>query len=184
MDTWVWIAIAAAVVVAVMIIVAIAASARRRARLKDRFGPEYDRTIEVAESRRGAERELRERQARHDELDLHPLTPTARDRYQSQWEGLQSGFVDRPQVAVADADDLITQVMRDVGYPVDDFESKAGLVSVDHASVVSNYRAGHDIYVKTVEGTATTEDLRQAVIAYRALFEELTRDGADSEQRS
>ena len=97
---------------------------------------------------------------------------------------MQSHFVDRPQVAVADADSMITQVMRDLGYPVDDFESNAWLISVEHANVVAKYREGHDIYTKTVEGTATTEDLRQAVLAYRTLFEELMRNSVNAEQRS
>ena len=97
---------------------------------------------------------------------------------------MQSHFVDRPQVAVADADSMITQVMRDLGYPVDNFESNAWIISVDHANVVANYRQGHDIYTKTVEGTATTEDLRQAVLAYRALFDELMHENESADQRS
>jgi hypothetical protein len=144
MDTWVWILIAV-VVVALIVIVLAAWSRSRRHGLHDRFGSEYDRTVEGADSRRKAERELREREAEHDELDLR------------------------------------TQVMRDRGYPVDDFEAKSRLVSVDHPDVVENYRKGHGIYLKTVEGSASTEDLRQAVISYRALFEELVRQGAEAE---
>jgi hypothetical protein len=178
MDTWVWIVIA--VVVVALIVIALAAWSRSRRRgLHDRFGSEYDRTVESADSRRKAERDLREREAQHDELDLRPLTDSARERYTEQWESLQSRFVDRPQVAVADADDLLTQVMRERGYPVDDFEAKSRLVSVDHPDVVENYRKGHGIYLKTVEGSASTEDLRQAVISYRALFDELVRQGAE-----
>jgi len=120
----------------------------------------------------------------HALLSLQPLAPAVRDRYQTRWDEMQSHFVDRPQVAVADADSMITQVMRDLGYPVDDFESNAWLISVEHANVVAKYREGHDIYTKTVEGRATTEDLRQAVLAYRALFEELMRDSVNAEQRS
>ena len=130
MDTWIWIVIIA-VVVAAAALVAMAVSARKRAGLQKRFGPEYDRTLDAAESRRRAEHDLRAREERHAELDLHPLTPAARERYQHQWAEMQSHFVDRPQVAVADADGLITQVMRDLGYPVDDFESNATLISVD-----------------------------------------------------
>jgi hypothetical protein len=180
MDTWVWILIAV-VVVALVVIVLAARSRSRRHGLHNRFGSEYDRTVEDADSRRKAERELREREAEHDELDLRPLTDSARERYTERWESLQSRFVDRPQVAVADADDLLTQVMRDRGYPVDDFEAKSRLVSVDHPDVVENYRKGHGIYLKTVEGSASTEDLRQAVISYRALFDELVRQGAEAE---
>ena len=87
--------------------------------------------------------------------------------------------MDRPQVAVADADSLVTDVMRERGYPIDDFDAKSRLVSVDHPDVVENYRRGHSIYIKTVEGKASTEDLRQAVISYRALFEDLVREGAE-----
>ena len=180
MDTWVWVAIA---IVVVIVLAAIALSARSRSRrhgLHERFGDEYERSVTSADSRRAAERELREREAEHDELDLRPLSSAARERYEQDWSELQSRFVDRPQIAVADADDLVTQVMRERGYPVDDFEAKSRLVSVDHPDVVQNYRAGHAIYVKTVEGSADTEDLRQAVVSYRALFEELVREGADN----
>jgi hypothetical protein len=181
MDTWVWIVIAVAVVLLV-IAALIAWSRSRRRRLHGRFGPEYDRTVEDADSRRKAERDLRAREAEHEELQLQPLSDAARERYEGQWNELQMRFVDRPQIAVADADDMLTQVMRDRGYPVDDFEAKSRLVSVDHPDVVQNYRKGHGIYEKTVEGSASTEELRQAVICYRALFEELVQEGAgDSE---
>jgi len=183
MDTWLWIVIIAVVLVAA-IVVALTLRARQRARLKDRFGPEYERTVEAMDSRRQAEIDLRTREQHHALLSLQPLAPAVRDRYQTRWDEMQSHFVDRPQVAVADADSMITQVMRDLGYPVDDFESNAWLISVEHANVVAKYREGHDIYTKTVEGRATTEDLRQAVLAYRALFEELMRDSVNAEQRS
>jgi len=172
MDTWIWIVIA----VAVVLVVAAASSRRRRHHLQDRFGPEYDRTVEDADRRRSAERELREREARHDELDLRPLSEASRQRYTQQWQDMQSGFVDRPQVAVADADRLITDLMRERGYPVDDFDTRSDLVSVDHPDVVEHYRTAHGIAARTVEGRTTTEDLRQAVISYRALFEEMLVD--------
>src|SRR6516164_4523647 len=117
MDTWIWIAIAAVVVIAVILIAAAAmASSRRRTHLQERFGPEYDRTVESADRRRRAERELREREARHDSLELRSLPPAARERYQERWTSLQTEFVDHPQVAVAEADSLISGVMRDRGY--------------------------------------------------------------------
>jgi hypothetical protein len=180
MDTWIWIVIAAVVVIAAFLFVAMrAASGRRRAHLRERFGPEYDRTVESADRRREAERELREREARHDDLELRPLAPATRERYEQQWASLQSEFVDHPQVAVAEADNLIANVMRDRGYPVDNFDSNAELLSVEHGQVIDEYRKGHNLYVKTVEGSASTEDLRQAVVSYRSLFEELIReDGA------
>ena len=179
-----WVVVVAAAVVLAALVVSMAVRARRRAGLKQRFGPEYDRTVEDNDSRRRAEIDLRQREERHALLDLHPLPPEARDRYQTRWDEMQSHFVDRPQVAVADADSMITQVMRDLGYPVDNFESNAWLISVEHANVVAKYREGHEIYTKTVEGSATTEDLRQAVLAYRALFEELMRENAAADQRS
>ena len=187
MDTWIWIAIAAVVVIAVILIVATAmASRRRRTHLQERFGPEYDRTVESADRRRQAERELREREARHDSLELHPLPPAARERYQERWTSLQTEFVDHPQVAVAEADSLISGVMRDRGYPTESFDTNAELLSVEHGNVIDHYRKGHALYLKTVEGGASTEDLRQAVVAYRSLFDELIRDdeGTDLQRTS
>jgi hypothetical protein len=173
MDAIVWIVIAVVVVLVVVVALAAASSRRRRHHLQTRFGSEYDRTVDGADRRREAERELREREARHDELDLKPLSEASRQRYTQQWQEMQSGFVDRPQVAVADADRLITDLMRERGYPVDDFDTRSELVSVDHPDVVENYRTAHGIAVRTVEGRTSTEDLRQAVLSYRALFEEM-----------
>src|ERR1700742_1902866 len=111
MDTWIWIVIAVVVVVLVVVVVAASvASRRRRHHLQGRFGSEYDRTVEGADHRRDAERDLRDREQRHDELDLHPLSDASRQRYTEQWQEMQSGFVDRPQVAVADAFRLITDL--------------------------------------------------------------------------
>jgi hypothetical protein len=181
MDTWIWIVIAAVVVVVVIALALMAlARSRRRHHLQERFGPEYDHTVEGAGRRRQAERELREREQRHDELDLRPLSEASRQRYTQQWQEMQSGFVDRPQVAVADADRLITDLMRERGYPVDDFETRSDLVSVDHPQVVENYRTAHGIARRTVDGRTTTEDLRQAVVSYRALFEEMLLDDEPS----
>jgi hypothetical protein len=184
MDAIVWIIIAVVVVLVVVVALAAVSSRRRRHHLQTRFGSEYDRTVDGADRRREAERELREREARHDELDLRPLSDTSRQRYTQQWQEMQSGFVDRPQVAVADADRLITDLMRERGYPVDDFDTRSELVSVDHPDVVENYRTAHGIAVKTVEGRTSTEDLRQAVISYRALFEEMLVDEPSDSQPS
>ena len=111
-----------------------------------------------------------------------PPPTRARSAYEREWGELQARFVDHPQVAVSAADGLVSDVMRDRGYPVEDFEEQSALVSVDHPRVVENYRRGHQIYIKTADGTASTEDLRVAVISYRDLFDELMRDSAD--QRS
>lgn len=178
MDSWIWIVIAAVVVVVLVIAVAASMRTRRRHHLQGRFGPEYDRTVEGAPNRRTAERDLHEREARRDEFELKPLSDASRDRYQQQWADMQGGFVDRPQVAVADADRLVTDLMRERGYPVDDFDTRSELVSVDHPQVVENYRTAHSIAARNVEGRTSTEDLRQAVISYRALFEELMTEDA------
>jgi hypothetical protein len=179
MDTWVWVVI---VVVAVAVIATIATrllhQRRRRRTLRDRFGPEYDRRMDSAKNRRKAEGALAARAKRRDDLELRPLSQAARDRYTDQWSEVQARFVDVPQAAVIEADSLIVEVMRDRGYPVDDFESQAALVSVDHPDVVQNYRIGHDVREKSMKGDATTEDLRQGVVAYRALFDELVHEGA------
>jgi hypothetical protein len=171
------------VVIIVAVVVVILATAaflvtdnRRRQALRSRFGPEYDRAVDRAGNRRDAERDLRAREARHDELELHPLSDASRDRFQREWSEVQQRFVDRPQVATNDADELITSLMRERGYPVDDFEAKSSVVSVDHPTVVENYRRAHEISNRNEEGRATTEDLRQALISYRSLFEEMLAD--------
>jgi hypothetical protein len=173
MSTWLWIVI---VVLAVLVIGAIAAAASRRRRtsqLREGFGPEYDRTLDRTGDRAEAEADLRDRQARHEELELRPLDVTTRARYLDEWQATQAIFVDDPQSAITHADDVIQRVMRDRGYPVDDFEDRAAIVSVDHPVVVEQYRRAHAIAVVSGKGRAETEDLRQAMQDYRALFNEL-----------
>jgi hypothetical protein len=175
------------IVIAVIVVLALAAFAvrrrRRRQALQERFGPEYERALDSGKSRGKAEAGLADRAKRRERFEVRPLSPNARRRYEAQWTELQSRFVDRPQPAVADADGLVADVMHERGYPVDDFESQADLVSVDHPRVVENYRTAHSIFVKDAQGEATTEDLRRAVIAYRALFEELLADTTSSADR-
>jgi len=171
--TWGWIVIAIAAVVVLAAIVWSAYSSKRRKGLQDRFGSEYDHTVADAPSRREAESELAEREKRREELEIRPLEPQARDRYASEWHNTQAKFVDDPQAAVGDADRLIQQVMRERGYPVEDFDQRAADLSVDHPEVISNYRAAHGISIANERGNASTENLRTAMVHYRELFEEL-----------
>jgi hypothetical protein len=148
---------------------------RRSASLKSRFGPEYGRVVEEADDRRAAEAELAARQKRVDELDIRPLPQAERDRYAAEWKTVQARFVDEPAAAISEADRLIGDVMEAQGYPVADFDQRAADVSVDHPGVVDHYRAAHAIATTEAEpdATTTTEDLRQAMVHYRALFEDL-----------
>jgi len=157
---------------------------RRTMHLRDRFGPEYERVAGDAESRREAESELREREARRDELDIRPLDDASRTRYQDSWRNVQKQFVDDPPGAVAAADVLLRDVMVDRGYPADDdFDRRAADVSVDHPQVVENYREGRRLAQASRSGSASTEDLRNAINHYRALFEELVEGEREVEVR-
>lgn len=175
MPVWGWILIAAIVVIAaVAIIVTRSANSRKRTeRLKERFGPEYERTVGEAGEQGGAEDELAARERKRDKLDIIPLSPGAREKYADSWRTVQTAFVDNPSSAVGDADRLVTQVMRDRGYPIDDFDQRAADISVDHPTVVENYRAAHSISLSQQEGDVGTEKQRQAFVHYRALFEKL-----------
>ena len=178
MDAWVWILIAAAVVVVVLIAFGVASRKRTRARsarLRGRFGPEYDNVVDD-DSRRGrreGESELMRREELHDELDIRELSPQTRERYAREWEDLQRRFVDSPDHSVAEAEQLLTAVMSDRGYPVgDEFEEHADLVSVDHPQLVQNFRDAHSVYERSQRREAETEELRRSLLSYRALFEE------------
>lgn len=153
---------------------------RRSADLQAKFGPEYDRVVDEAESRLRGESELRQREKRIDSIDIRPLDPDARRAYQERWRGLQQRFVDDPPSAVGEADRLVIEVMRERDYPIEDFEQRTADLSVDHPEVVENYRLAHAIAVKQEKGQADTEDLRQAVVAYRALVEELLEEDESS----
>jgi hypothetical protein len=173
MPSWGWVLIAIGIVVVLALVAWSAYGARRRKGLQEHFGPEYDRTVADAPSRREAESELTERQKRRDELQIRPLAPESRDRYMSRWHNTQAKFVDEPEGAVGEADSLIQEVMRERGYPVQDFDQRSADLSVDHPDVISNYRAAHGISVANQRGKASTEDLRTAMVHYRALFTEL-----------
>jgi hypothetical protein len=173
MDTWMWVVLAVVVVVLVAIAAWAAWRKQRTVRLQERFGPEYGRAVEERGGRREAEAELSAREKRREELEIRPLDSEARDRYAETWRAVQARFVDEPVGALEDADRLVMEVMRKRGYPMDDFEQRAADISVDHPEVVDNYRAGHSIYVAHGRGEGSTEDLRQAMVHYRSLFEDL-----------
>ena len=179
MATWVWIIIAVVAAIVLLGIVLNVTRARRTRALRERFGSEYDRSVEQAGGRRDAERELREREKRHDELDIRPLSPESRDRYARQWQSTQTRFVDDPQGAVFEADQLVQQVMKERGYPTEGFEERVGEISVAHPQVVEKYRTATGIARASERGDASTEDLRQSVRHYRALFSELLEVDGD-----
>lgn len=146
---------------------------RRSDHLRSQFGSEYDHEVEAKGDRRKAEAELADREKRVKKLDIRPLEPSVKEGFIERWRDVQARFVDDPPRAVADADELLGEVLRTRGYPVADFDQRAGDISVDHPNVVEHYRAGHEIAVKHERGDAGTEDLRQAMIHYRALFDDL-----------
>jgi len=166
------------VVIVVIALIAAFAIAGRRRRRQQRFGPEYDRAVSDQDSRMRAEAELTERQRRVRRLDIQPLSEAARSRYLSQWQTVQEEFVESPQTAVADAYALVTTVMRERGYPVTDDEQVVADLSVEHASTVGHFRSAQEITQNAAGGSAATEDLRQALIHYRALFADLLGDPA------
>lgn len=145
----------------------------RSRNLRERFGPEYERTVEERGGRMKAEAELRAREKRVEKFDTRPLQPDERAAFIERWRGVQAQFVDDPGAAITAADRLLGEVMAKCGYPVTDFEQRAADLSVEHPEVVENYRAAHAIAVKHEQGKADTEDLRQAMIHCKALFGDL-----------
>jgi hypothetical protein len=180
MPAWAWVLIVVAALAIVAVVTVKALRDHRSKTLRERFGPEYDRTLEGGESKKDAEAELAARAERRDKLEIRPLPTAARDRYLGEWQSVQARFVDDPEGAVRDADMLIQSVMRDRGYPMDDFEQRAADVSVDHPQVVENYRQGHKLARASALGEGTTEDLRQAMQHYRSLFDELVEQTTDA----
>src|SRR5206468_642608 len=161
-----------AIVVALIIVGVVLMIWRRREgeRLKQQFGPEYERQVrEAGGSRAKAEAELLKREKRVEKLDIRPLPPEQRHAFAEDWQQVQARFVDDPERSIALADALVAEVMKARGYPVDDFEQRAADISVEHPEVVQNYRAAHDIAVRREQGKADTEDLRSALLGYRNL---------------
>jgi hypothetical protein len=166
------------VVLTIAVIVIVAAAVilvlrRRSAKLRARFGPEYNRAVAETGNRFKAEAKLENVEKRVKSYSLTALSAADRDRFQQSWRKIQADFVDDPARALSEADQLLGTVMVARGYPPSDFENRAAEISVDHATVVENYRAGHEIAVLQSQRQATTEDLRKGMIHYRALFDEL-----------
>ncbi|HEX7152123.1 MAG TPA: hypothetical protein VF618_11610 [Thermoanaerobaculia bacterium] len=174
---WIWVAVG---VVAAVLIVALFARSSRRSRsaaLKDQFGREYEHAVREKGSRTKAERDLLARTEEVKTFEIRPLNAGERDRYRSEWSKIETRFLERPTTAVVEADELVADIMRVQGYPMGDFEKHAAHLSVKHPRVIDHYRNGHKIMTAT-PGSSTTEDLRQAMLHYRALFEELVGQGA------
>jgi hypothetical protein len=171
------------VVLGILALVAIGWYLMRRRELQQRFGPEYDRVVDEADNRLTAEKELREREGRHAELELRELDPEARQRYTEKWEQIQARFVDAPENAVGAADDFVTDLIAERGYPTDDYDERLSHLSVEHARVLSDYREAHEINERNQRGEATTEQLRLAVLHYRSLVTDLLGD-EETEQPS
>jgi hypothetical protein len=166
------------IILIIVILVVLAAivyglRASRRKQLQDTFGPEYDRVVADTGSRSDGEKELRERTKRHAELELKPLSAESKATYSTAWEEVQIEFVDNPVQAVSTADDLVTRLVAERGYPTDNYDDQLANLSVDHARTLGHYRDAHAISQRSADGEASTEDLRQALVHYRALFADL-----------
>ena len=165
--------VAAIVVIAIVVAVVYAMRAARSRALEKRFGPEYERAVRERGDRTEAERELAARQARVRKFHIEELPAGAKERYGEEWRTVQTRFVDEPRAAVVDADHLVVAVMRDRGYPMENFEQRTADISPDHPDVVEDYRAAHGIAQRSERGEVSTEDLRQAMQHYRTLFNDL-----------
>lgn len=176
------------VVVVIVVIVAIAwLYVRKRknttAGLRQKFGPEYQRAVLAHGSERKAEAKLADREKRVEKLNIRDLDSMEHERFSKRWEAVQSRFVDSPKGAVAEADDLVSSLMKTRGYPMSDFEQRAADISVDHPRVVENYRSAHEIALRVGKDQASTEELRMAMIHYRSLFDELMQAATTVERK-
>jgi hypothetical protein len=166
-----------AVILIIAVVVWLYARKRKSttADLRQRFGPEYERAVLTHGSERKAEAKLADREKRVEKLNIRDLDSMERERFSKRWEAVQSRFVDSPKGAVAEADDLVSSVMKARGYPLSDFDQRADDISVDHPRVMENYRSAHEIALRVGKEQASTEELRTAMIHYRGLFEELVQ---------
>ena len=180
------------IVAAVVVLLVVAAAAwmyytrsrQSRARLRERFGPEYDRTVAAVGSPDKADALLSERAARVDRFKIRPLVREQADAFAREWHRIQALFVDDPDAAVVEADRLLTQVMTARGYPLEDFDRRADDISVDHPHVVENYRIAQALVLKRQRGMADTEELRQALVNYRSLFDDLLEVAGSHHRRA
>lgn len=185
MDTTMWIFVAVALVLLAIVLALVVMRRRhdRNTQLRERFGDEYERRVEDAGSERQARKDLTGVQERRKELEIRPLAAASRERYIERWQVVQTDFVDRPGHAVDEANDLVNDVMRERGYPVDDFDTRADMVAADHSEVVQDYRAATDARRRhhAAGAEATTEELRRAMVHYRALFERLVGEPGEGD---
>ncbi|HYH05501.1 MAG TPA: hypothetical protein VEK11_00440 [Thermoanaerobaculia bacterium] len=173
---WIWIALGA---LAVLIVVGLIARGARRGRtesLREKFGNEYDHAVQQAGNRKRAEQELIARTHEVKKYNVVPLSASDRERFRADWQRVERHFLERPTTAVVEADELVADIMRVRGYPMGDFDRHAADLSVTHPSVIEHYRAGHKVIEGAAPGSASTEDLRQAMLHYRSLFDELIDD--------
>jgi len=177
---WIWIALIAVAVLAAIGLIVRAARRSRTIALRDQFGTEYDHAVRKTGNWKRAESDLLARAEEVKSFNITPLPASDRDRYLSDWRRVEQHFVERPRMAVSEADEVVADVMRAMGYPMGDFDAHAAHLSVTHPRIVEHYRAGHRV-ISATSGAASTEDLRQAMLHYRALFEELIgeRSSAD-----
>ena len=177
---WIWVAVGAIVLLAIVGLFTRGARRAKSESLRSKFGPEYSHAVQEAGSRTKAERELAERARESRNWDIRPLHAADADRYRNDWKRVEQHFIDRPTTAVVEADEIIAEIMRAKGYPMGDFETHAKALSVTHPRIVDHYRSGHTLVSKGAG--ATTEDMRQAMLHYRTLFEELLADRMDVER--
>lgn len=172
---WIWVALG---VVALLVVAGLISRGARRARtesLREKFGNEYDHAVHQHGNRKRAEQDLLTRAEQVKKYNIVPLSASDRDRFRADWQKVEQHFIERPTTAVVEADELIADIMRKRGYPMGDFDRHAADLSVTHPRIVDHYRAGHRV-IGGAPGSASTEDLRQAMLHYRALFDELIDD--------
>jgi hypothetical protein len=178
MSTALWIVIIAVAVVIVLALAVFAIATRRkhrRQRLQERFGPEYDRTLEARDDRRAAERELQARADERDRVELHDLDPARREVFRGRWIGIQTSFVDDPARAIVAAGNLVEDAMNERGYPDGEPQQRIDLISVDHPDIAPEYRRADETGARGRRGGANTEELRQALLSYRSVFERVVQ---------